>query len=369
MSRPTSGAAGPEVETVADAALHGSYCPKMCTFACPVTTATGRDDAVPWNFHRTVSDLATGRLPVVAAVAGRLTACTGCLACRVPCTFDQDVPAQVRAGRAALAGAGVAPATVTEAVAAVARGASPAGHDLPTAPPADPDPTTVLVAGCRDDGTAVEVTVALLRATGERIAVAVPDGCCGALLDDLGAPAAATTARGTLADRLPPGATVVALDPHCLPSLRASGVAATDLASHLAAALDDDRLHLTGGPWTATWHDPCVLARGEGVTGAPRRLLAAAGADLVEAERSGAATGCSGAGLGLDLLDPQAAAATAAVRAAELGDRPVVTGCARAADRLRAAGAEVTDLASALSDHLAPPRDDDLPDADDRSTS
>jgi dimethylglycine catabolism B len=369
VNRPTSDAAGPEVEAIADAALHGSYCPKMCTFACPVTSATGRDDAVPWNFHRTVSDLATGRLPVVAAVADRLTACSGCLACREPCVFDQDVPAQVRAGRAAAVAAGVAPAAVTAVVDAVARGTSPTGHDLPLAPPPDPAATTVLVAGCRDDASAVRGTLALLRAAAERVAVVVPDGCCGALLDDLGATAAATTARETLADRLPPAATVVALDPHCLPSLRSSGVEATDLASHLATALDDGRLHLEGATWPATWHDPCVLARGEGVTEAPRRLLAAAGADLLEAERWGSTTGCSGAGLGLDLLDPQAADATAAARTVELGDRPVVTGCARAAERLRAAGADVTDLAAALLARLDPAHDTALHDPSDGSLS
>ncbi len=89
-------------EQVAAAATHGSFCPKMCTFACPVTAATGRDDAVPWSLHRTVADLADGRLPLAdddGEVFARLTACTGCLGCQVPCTFDQDVPAQVRPRR------------------------------------------------------------------------------------------------------------------------------------------------------------------------------------------------------------------------------------------------------------------------------
>jgi Fe-S oxidoreductase len=369
--------AGHRVASVADEALHGSYCPKMCTFACPVTSATGRDDAVPWSFHRTVSDLAVGRLPVAPEVGARLTACSGCLACRVPCAFDQDVPAQVRAGRAALVDAGVADDTVREVLARVADGRSPTGSPLPVAPHADRDPTTLVVAGCRDDAANLEAVVTVLRAAGERVTVTVPEGCCGALLDDLGAVDAATTAGAALAaaiaDRLTDtggaaadregGVTVVASDPHCLPALRAAGHAATDLASHLDAAVADGRLRLSGAPWRATWHDPCVLARGEGVTAAPRRVLTAAGADLVEAEHHGERTGCSGAGLGLDLLDPVAADATAAARAAELRTAPVVTGCARAADRLRAAGVIVTDLASALVAHLEPtdPRDGSTP--------
>lgn len=372
---------GHRVASVADEALHGSYCPKMCTFACPVEAATGRDDAVPWSFHRTVSDLAVGRLPLAQEVGARLTACSGCLACRVPCAFDQDVPAQVRAGRAALVDAGVADDTVSEVLARVADGHSPTGSPLPVPPDADRDPTTLVVAGCRDDAASLEAVVTVLRAAGERVAVTVPEGCCGALLDDLGAVEAATTAgtalAAAIADRLTSdaeateagregGVTVVASDPHCLPALRAAGLTATDLASHLDAAVAGGRLRLTGAPWRATWHDPCVLARGEGVTAAPRRVLTAAGADLVEAEHHGERTGCSGAGLGLDLLDPAAADATAVARAAELRAAPVVTGCARAADRLRAAGVRVTDLASALVAHLEPteptePRDGSTP--------
>ncbi|MEX1177876.1 MAG: (Fe-S)-binding protein [Nitriliruptor sp.] len=355
MTAPRTDAAGPHTAAVADDALHGSYCPKMCSFACPVTSATGRDDAVPWSFHRTVSDLAAGRLPLVPAVAGRLTACSGCLACQVPCAFDQDVPAQVRAGRAALVDAGAAPVLVADAVAAVDAGRAPTGTDLPELPASEDEAGTVIVAGCRDDSASLHAAVALLRAAGERVAVRVPEGCCGALLDDLGARDAADRARTRVADLVPATAeTVVANDPHCLGSLRAAGIETTDLATHLGTAVADGRLTFTAGDErSVTWHDPCVLARGEGVTDAPRRLLTAAGASLVEPEHHARHTACSGAGMGMDQLDPDAADATADARVRELGAGPVVTGCARAAERLRARGADVTDLASALVTHLA----------------
>jgi fumarate reductase (CoM/CoB) subunit B len=366
VTTPREDAAGPQVAEVAADALHGSYCPKMCTFTCPVTSATGRDDAVPWSFHRTVSDLATGRLPMVAEVASRLTACSGCLACRVPCAFDQDVPSQVRAGRAALVTAGVAPEAVTAAVEAVGSGLAPTGAPLPEVP-ADDDGTitTLVVAGCRDDAGALADAVTVLRAAGERVAVHVPDGCCGALLDDLGARSAGDDARGRLrgvAGDAP--AKVVATDPHCLGSLRDAGLPATDLASALDEAIGDGRLTFRpGDAFAVTWHDPCVLARGEGVVDEPRRVLAAAGADLVEPERHHEATGCSGAGLGMDQLDPEAADATAALRARELGEGAVVTGCARARHRLAAAGVQVSDLATTLV-----PRLQDAAPTDDRSS-
>jgi Fe-S oxidoreductase len=47
-----------------------------------------------------------------------------------------------------------------------------------------------------------------------------------------------------------------------------------------------------------TYHDPCYLARYNDVTDAPRRLIAATGAELVEMPRHGADTFCCGAGGG-----------------------------------------------------------------------
>ncbi len=52
-----------------------------------------------------------------------------------------------------------------------------------------------------------------------------------------------------------------------------------------------------------TYHDPCYLARYNGVTEAPRRLLAAVGAELVEMPRNGANTFCCGAGGGRIWMD------------------------------------------------------------------
>jgi succinate dehydrogenase/fumarate reductase iron-sulfur protein len=47
-----------------------------------------------------------------------------------------------------------------------------------------------------------------------------------------------------------------------------------------------------------TYHDPCYLARYNGITDAPRRLITATGAELVEMPRHGTNTFCCGAGGG-----------------------------------------------------------------------
>ena len=52
-----------------------------------------------------------------------------------------------------------------------------------------------------------------------------------------------------------------------------------------------------------TYHDPCYLARYSDVTAAPREVLAAIGAELVEMPRNGANTFCCGAGGGRIWMD------------------------------------------------------------------
>ncbi|MBW3658373.1 MAG: (Fe-S)-binding protein [Actinobacteria bacterium] len=348
-------------DDVAAAALHGSFCPKMCTFACPVTEATGRDDAVPWSFHRTVSDLAQGRTTADAHAASHLEACTGCLACRVPCVFDQDVPAQVRAGRATVRDAGSPVAGTEDAVAAVADGRSPYGVDLPAG--LDADATTgfdvVVVAGCRDDARDLDALRRILASAGRRTALVVPEGCCGGTLADLGAGPEATAAAARLGELLPPAPVVVATDPHCLPALRSTagdGTRVLDTATALVQLVDEDALRFVSERTRVAFHDPCLLARGEDVTTPPRRLLAATGAVLVEPEGHGASTVCSGAGMALELVAPTDAAATADHRARQLGatGAPVVTACAGARRRLADAGLDVTDLATFLADRLVP---------------
>jgi Fe-S oxidoreductase len=65
----------------------------------------------------------------------------------------------------------------------------------------------------------------------------------------------------------------------------------TELLAELAPGLK-----LSPQTETDTFHDPCYLARGRGVTEQPRAALAAAGAHLVETENSRSRTFCCGAG-------------------------------------------------------------------------
>lgn len=338
----------PIADDVAAEARQGSWCPKLCTFACPVTTATGDQHAVPWSFHRVVTDLVDGRVEATAdAVAGRLDLCSGCLACQGPCTFDQDVPSQVLAGRA------VAPVGTARAEAVLdhlREGRRPDGDD-PVAPRADVAADTTLFVGCQDDPADVDAAVALLEAAGRTVRVAVAAPCCGGVARDLGHVAMAddlATATAAAVDHRDDHV-LVAIDPHCSVGDRAP----TPVVELLASLLDDTDFAPDGTADAVVVHDPCVTVRRHGVVDAPRRLLAAAGLVTVEPEGSGHDTVCSGAGLSLPLVDEHAASLTSARRVDLLGDGPTVTWCRRAQDRLHDAGADVSSLLVLLRRRLA----------------
>ena len=91
-------------------------------------------------------------------------------------------------------------------------------------------------------------------------------------------------------------------------------------------------------PKVVTYHDAGVLARGLGVTDAPRRLLAQTGVTLAEPYTSGARAGDDGAYPGYPF--PEIAARTSAARAEELeatGAEVIVTASPWALANLRAA--------------------------------
>lgn len=330
---------------VLDEARQGAWCPKLCTFACPVHEATGRADAVPWSFHRAVVDLDEGRRDA-PDVAPELVACTGCLACQQPCEFDQDVPAQVRAGRSIARPTSEA---AEQALAHLADGALADGS-----PRTGPGTTTgtVLHAGCHDPDEVVDAAVRLLAGVGHEVTV-VADGCCGRLADDLGDPDLGWRRRDHRRDQLAGASRVVSLDPHCAPALLdATSLDVEDLWSVLAA--DPPTFRADDDPDPVAWHDPCLLAREAGVVTPPRQLLERAGVQVHEPEHHGTATACSGAGLGLPLLDAEAADATGGRRAGHLtaaADR-TVTACSRAATQLLRAGVEVAELATTLAERL-----------------
>jgi len=71
----------------------------------------------------------------------------------------------------------------------------------------------------------------------------------------------------------------------------------------LAQLLEDGAIRVRPLGYRVTYHDPCYLARYNGVVEAPRRILRALGCELVEMPRNGADTFCCGAGGGRIWMD------------------------------------------------------------------
>jgi Fe-S oxidoreductase len=97
---------------------------------------------------------------------------------------------------------------------------------------------------------------------------------------------------------------LLSCDPHCArmfdvdyrqnPAFEELGVVVSHHTEFLHHVLPS--LNLQPESKKITYHDPCYLARGRGVTDEPRELLRQIGGDLVEMEHHGKRTFCCGAG-------------------------------------------------------------------------
>ena len=103
---------------------------------------------------------------------------------------------------------------------------------------------------------------------------------------------------------------IVTTDPHTLNTLRheypdfGGDYEVWHYSQLLSALLRDGHLTVARPVGRrVTYHDPCYLARYSEVTAAPREVLAAIGAELVEMPRNGANTFCCGAGGGRIWMD------------------------------------------------------------------
>jgi Fe-S oxidoreductase len=97
---------------------------------------------------------------------------------------------------------------------------------------------------------------------------------------------------------------IVSCDPHCTTMLdvdyrqiAAYAEKGTRVVHHseLIAELLP-KLHLKQSAESATYHDPCYLARGRGITEEPRKILESCGISIAEASHHGQNTYCCGAG-------------------------------------------------------------------------
>jgi len=97
---------------------------------------------------------------------------------------------------------------------------------------------------------------------------------------------------------------ILCCDPHCttmldkdyrqIASYADLGIRVAHHSELIAGLLPKLRLQRSGG--SVTYHDPCYLARGRGITHQPRQILGECGISIAEPQHHGANTFCCGAG-------------------------------------------------------------------------
>ena len=127
----------------------------------------------------------------------------------------------------------------------------------------------------------------------------------------------------------------------------------------------------------ATYHDPCYLARGRGITAAPRKILRACGVSITEAGHHGQNTQCCGAG-GAQLFiaddrrdrDKERVNQLRFAELAETKASTVVVACPYCPTMLRDAAnhaqrddVEILDLAEIVAESIRPKSDDGVKEA------
>jgi dimethylglycine catabolism B len=340
----------PSLPTIADIradAEHCSYNAKLCRFACPVATATGKESVTPWGINRAITAAADAGA-VDGSTAAAVYGCTGCRACATVCLPGLDLPTHVRAARAEVVAAGLEPPGAGEAAGTARDG----GAEL--AAGATPGAATVVVPGCRSEDA--DALARVLAAGGIAYDVVTGEVCCGARTVDVGFEEQGRTQAADLTARLRDAERVVVADPHRARWLRVDhdDPRIVTVAAFLAEVVERLPVRHPGG--AVAWQDPCWLGRGLGVYEEPRAVVAAVtGEAPLEPAHTRDRGGCTGGGMGYAETDPTGAArilSATAVEIEECGAATVVTACPTAAARLRTAGLDAWDLTGFVASRL-----------------
>lgn len=213
--------------------------------------------------------------------------------------------------------------------------------------------------------------VKILQAAGVRFAVMAEERCHGDFARRAGEEYLFQTAAAENIENLSKYRfkRLLAACPHCFntlkneyPQFEGGRFDVIDHTNFIAELLKTGRLTITSADADAVvYHDPCYLARMNGITEAPRDILASLGVPVKEAASHGEATNCCGAGGGQIFMDRPARLNV--IRLKELRDTEAATAvssCPHCMTMLTSAAAQtksdtpfaIRDIAEIVADRL-----------------
>lgn len=373
-----------------------TYCPRLCSHTCPVSTASGLESLTPQAKVSLIGSLRSGKAELEA---GPLYGCTGCGACTDACLYHVE-PAQVlvrgRAeavrrdqGHPALDDIELRFQVRGRAAASVIKDDPALGQRLAEPGQAALMPSCVARGGSgpRRDAAAVFRILDAVKQTLAQRSSAAPTGagqpaagppevgvlpvdvlCAGYPLYAAGQLELFRLHAETLARAVEPYSTLITTCSACTFLLRTQyaehGVPLGPRVQHITEFLQPylPALEIAEPLDAAYYHDPCHLGRrlGGELCEAPRQLLSRAAREVRELSSSREQTRCCGSGGLLPRTEPAIAEAMAKER---LADRPagtadaatpLVTACPSCAHHLSRSGDGAHDLIELVARLLGP---------------
>lgn len=348
----------------------------MCRQACPVGHVTASETLTPHGWALAIASVKRGTLAWNAESADVLYKCADCGLCRAHCVTDQPLPEAIALARVAVAEAGLAPKAAYDLQRRLEEWGG--AHGPAGAATRDTGEVGIFVGdagGAAGAGT-LDAAVALLDAAGIRTVRVAPGRSTGAVASSLGFPSTARALADAVIGDVEASRcrTLLVLGPgeryaferlyrDRLNVAWPAGVEVREVTGVLADALAGGRLAFrrTDAERPYAYQDPDETARLGRDGAAPRALLAAALGAAGERRlfwRDGRAHP-TGAGGGLDVTQPELAAALAQARFADAraaGATLLVTedpASLQMLQRHRPPDIEVAGLYELLRDHMA----------------